>query len=198
MAVIILEGENKTGKSTLAKHIVKTYGFEYIPSAQPQGDPHKEYSAILDKIQSTGKDFVLDRFCHGEFVYGPIYRGESGMELVQLLDLEMRLKTQMNTVLIHCYDTYDNIKERFISEDEEFATTDKIKETLWRFENILKLSSLTTFKHHMSSEGDLFKNYLIDRIVEELMGIDKHQRQLKELQSENAFYKITNDGKRLQ
>lgn len=186
MAIIIIEGENKTGKSTLAKHLSETYEYIHHHCSQPEGDPYIEYLDILDMVKETGESYVLDRYCYGEFVYGPIYRGKSGLEIVQLLDIERILMTEFNSVLIHCHDTFENIEERFISENEESATVDKIEETLDRFEHIINLSSLIKFEHRMNSELDLFKDYAIDNIVEELLGMDKHQQQLKELQSQNA------------
>ena len=125
--VIIIEGENKCGKTTLASYIVENYGFGYIKCSQPKkGGPYKEYRGIIDRISKEPGNYVIDRFHLGEFVYGPIYRGSCGLSQGDFEDIEKRL-IELGTILIYCYDVENNIAKRFKEENEEFADVKKIK-----------------------------------------------------------------------
>lgn len=95
--LIIIEGADKTGKTTLAKAISKEFGYEYKHFGAPKGSPADEYMDFLLKLD---KPTVCDRFHLGELVYGPMLRGKTGITSLELVTLErvMRLK---QTILIH-------------------------------------------------------------------------------------------------
>ena len=97
MQVIILEGENKTGKTTLANFLKDKYGFKYVKCSQPKRDPYVEYIEIIKKIARSTSDVVIDRFIYGEFVYGPLYRGKSALTLSLIhIFLTFSLKVKIN------------------------------------------------------------------------------------------------------
>lgn len=170
--LVILEGENKTGKTTLAKYIKDEHGFKYIKVSQPGPDgPYKEYTNILKKIKA-GSNVVIDRFHLGEEVYGPLYRGSSGLTSEQFQDIENTLN-KMNAILIYCYDSEDNIAKRFKEENEEFADVKKITKTLDLYKNVLKKSRLIKYKHRMKGKMDLIKTKKIDKIIKKYLFIEK-------------------------
>ena len=152
MSIIILEGENKTGKTTIADLLHKKTGYKIYKSSQPGKNPFNEYMEVLDKIGN--KNAIIDRFHLGEFVYGPIYRGKCGLTMEQMKKIEDRL-LEKDSMLIYCYDTSANIHKRFISENEEFAKYDKVIATLFQYDNILKETRLPILKHRMKSERDI-------------------------------------------
>lgn len=160
MKVIILEGENKTGKTTLAKEF-QSHGFDYIKCSQPKGDPYIEYMNILKKIK---KDTVIDRFAYGELVYGPLYRGESKLSNEQLRNIEMKVMA-LGGVLIYCTDNPKNIEKRFKQENEEFADVKKIKKTISLYNKIFDKVLLKKYKHIMMSEYDILTNSKIWSIL---------------------------------
>lgn len=169
--VIVIEGENKTGKSTLSRHIV-SLGFKYIKVSQPGPlGAFKEYSDILLELEKGG-DFVLDRFYVGEQVYGPIYRGSSSLTGEQIIEIERRL-SKINTVMVYCYDSEKNIAKRFLQDGEEFADASKIKETLELFEKEMKKSILPVYRHKMNTKLDLEKTKEIDKIIKKYKYISK-------------------------
>lgn len=163
--IIILEGENKCGKTTLANYIVKQYGFKYIKCSQPKGDPYLEYMEIL---KSNKKNIVLDRFLIGEPVYGKLYRGKSGLSDAQIRNIELKALA-LNAFIIYCFDDVKNIAAKFDTEGEEFAKKRKIKMTLDLFERQLKKSILPIFRHKMLSKLDLLSTGLIDVIIKQKM-----------------------------
>lgn len=158
--IIILEGENKTGKSTICNYIVDHYDFDYVKCSQPKGDPYVEYMEILRRIEKSGKNTVIDRFLYGEFVYGPIYRGKSLLTETQKRNIELKALS-LNAHLIYCYDTVKNIKQRFLSEGEEFAKTKLIGETLRRFDEVIHNAIIPTTFHQMKTKDDLVMNEIV-------------------------------------
>src|ERR1700675_809922 len=93
----VIEGADKTGKTTLAKAIAKQLGYKYIHFSAPKGPPADEY---IDFLLALKRPTVCDRFHLGELVYGPLLRGKAGLTPLQLATIErvMRLK---QTIVIH-------------------------------------------------------------------------------------------------
>jgi len=88
---IIIEGADKTGKTTLANAIVKKFGSKYVHFGKPTKYPATEYA---EYALSTNGNVVLDRFYLGELVYGPLLRGKCGITPLEFVTLEriLRLK----------------------------------------------------------------------------------------------------------
>lgn len=150
MFYIILEGENKTGKSTLALELKKRFEEEkmtvdILKCSQPKKDAFKEY---IDKISESDKDIIIiDRFAYGELVYGPLYRGESQITYEQLKQIEKRISGR--AVIIYCWDMNSKITERFEEDKEEFADISKIEKTQMLYEKVIARASLPVIKYRM-------------------------------------------------
>lgn len=139
--IIVLEGADASGKSTLAKKLVEAFKGEYVKFSQPKRPPYDEYMDFLLKHEPT-KTYVLDRFMYGEMVYGPLLRGAAGMTMLDLNYLEMVLM-RFNHVVIHC-----NV--------ELGQNLFKLKE---RGDEFIKLEQLKTIKNGYVK---LFKQTLIE------------------------------------
>jgi len=171
--VIILEGCDKTGKSTLAQYIVEKYGFKLIKCSQPKkGEAYNEYTGIIEKISKGKENYVIDRMHLGEEVYGPIYRGRSELTQEQFQDIEKRLN-DLNTVLIYCYDREENIARRFIDDGETFTKTENIQDILDKYLVVVKKSALPKYRHKMKGQMDLIKNGEINKIIKKWLFIGK-------------------------
>ena len=75
MALVLLEGLDRTGKSTVAAYF-ETLGFEKIHmSAPPKGTTSDQYlQQMIDLISAAAtRDLVLDRTHYGELVWPQIY-----------------------------------------------------------------------------------------------------------------------------
>lgn len=118
--LIVIEGPDKTGKTTLAKAIAKKLGYEYVHFSAPKGSPADEYIDFLLKLK---KPTVCDRFHLGELVYGPMFRGKAGITPLELVTIErlMRLK---QTILIHAVTNMTLANQRLlVSKDHEVVDT---------------------------------------------------------------------------
>lgn len=154
--IIIIEGENKTGKSTLARYILEHHKFNYLKFSQPKRDPFDEYCDALTYTDKLDGNWIFDRFLIGEMVYGPLYRKKAGLDKKQYVFLLSELKKR-DAFVVYCHDTADNIAERFDLEKEDFAEKKKIKKTLDLFDKQLRKTEefLPIYYHRMKTENDL-------------------------------------------
>jgi thymidylate kinase len=88
---IIIEGADKTGKTTLSNAIRERFHSEYVHFGKPKKHPATEYA---EYALSNDGNLVLDRFYLGELVYGPLLRGKCGISPLEFATLEriLRLK----------------------------------------------------------------------------------------------------------
>jgi predicted ATPase len=75
MSVVVLEGPDGGGKTTLATSLMNK-GFDYVHCGPPEAgtDLLAHYLQILDSALNSQKDVVIDRLWLGERIYGPICR----------------------------------------------------------------------------------------------------------------------------
>jgi hypothetical protein len=103
--LIVIEGPNGAGKTTLATALA-LHATQYAPGADAMivhaappdpadRNPVDEYETQLLGMlpENTADALILDRWCLGELVYGPIYRGVSRLTEGALLHCEMVLET---------------------------------------------------------------------------------------------------------
>lgn len=135
---IILEGENKCGKTSLAKRLHNLTGWEIIHFGQPKKEPYIEY---VEFLLNRKEPAILDRFYLGEKVYGPLWRGKSELNEWQTRMIEMLLMAR-NSLNIYCETDEKTIIENFKKEQEEFAKAEQIPDILRYFRKAVKESRL--------------------------------------------------------
>lgn len=164
--IIILEGIDKTGKTTLANLISKRYGFEIVKCSQPKGDPYIEYMTKLH--QAEGKNVVFDRFYLGELAYGPVFRGKTQLSSEQCRNIELKAMSQ-GCIVIYCYDIPSKISERFKSDGETFAKDEHIQRLMELYSRSMLETNLPVIYHQMKTDHDMTKN--LKMIIDELKDI---------------------------
>ena len=123
MPVVILEGVNRTGKSTMCKWLSDT-GFSVLndDSIANVADSIKGAHAygglwattsVIKALSDKRINLAIDRFHLTEFVYGQVMRGYVPM---YVFDIDMVLK-EAGAKLILMTDTLDNVMERNPSKD---------------------------------------------------------------------------------
>ena len=135
--IIILEGPDLAGKSTLAQQYAETVKrFDITPHhihrgpLKPDRDPFEEYT-LTDHEKFLAKDpdhcLIVDRWYPSEMVYGPIFRKGTRVSLrdaielasrIPMEDARFRLLLPPVNLLIHRYEERgdDFIKKRHIYE----------------------------------------------------------------------------------
>jgi thymidylate kinase len=127
--IIILEGVDGTGKTTLAhelcdlaQQVTPGVNVTYLHAGPPDRHPLYEYEVPLQDVHPTRDLVVCDRWHLGELVYGPLYRGGSqlqgpGLRHIRLFlhrhgAVVVRLKEDIRTVTLRVSergDTYVNV-----------------------------------------------------------------------------------------
>lgn len=164
--IIIVEGENKTGKSTICDYVFNNYeSFQYKKFSQPKCDPYIEYMEMLKIVCERKDNWIFDRFFIGEPVYGQIYRGKSGLSQVQCRNIQLKLAS-LSTLIIYCFDSAENIIDRFKACGEKFAHEKYVVETLRLFDIQLNSLFLPYEKHQMKTKDDLLYTGVLDKLID--------------------------------
>lgn len=127
--MIIIEGCDKCGKTTLAEELRTRLSWPVVKFSQPAGDAYAEYHTALD---THLKPFIADRFHLGEAIYGPLYRMTPRPTIDAINRLEDRLIAR-DALLVLLWDDPDRIIARFAEAGETFARVNDVDEIMWGF-----------------------------------------------------------------
>jgi thymidylate kinase len=133
--LIILEGCDGTGKSTIAKNLANILDARIIHCTKETPNDFDFFREIIINAQDT--NIIADRFCYGQFVYQNIEeRNLSEFELEVLECLMLR----GNVKLIHVKAPIDVIEKRLAERNE--ITELKVKYIVEKFNLIFRSSLL--------------------------------------------------------
>lgn len=130
--VIILEGPDGGGKTTLAKQLVEE-GFVYRHEGPPPPgvDLVAHYLNLLNESIESTQDYVHDRLWLGERIYGPICRGidKIGLEGQNLFN---RIHTSNSVLHVICLPTFEvaleNYSNKIMEKNDYLKSMNKWKE----------------------------------------------------------------------
>lgn len=111
--IIVLEGPDGAGKSTLAQEFVRR-GFEYRYHDDPPKPGEDKFATYTKAILSVAptEDVVFDRFAPSEHVYGLVRRGETqiGIEQLRLIN---RLLYSRGAFTIFCLPPFATVEKNW-------------------------------------------------------------------------------------
>lgn len=128
--IIILEGPDGAGKSTLAEKISKQTGYRLLHRSQPKTEDDKrlmmeEYMRVIE----SGENCVFDRAWYSEMVYGPIMRNESIISYPDMYRLE-RMLAHRGALIIYCTSTVDKLWRRCTQRGEDYIMDNNTLENI--------------------------------------------------------------------
>jgi Thymidylate kinase len=154
--LILLEGVDGGGKSTLADRIAETFTFltEDDPNPPqvvrihkgkptPNLDAFQEYELPLERFDlrdlvTSKRDLVImDRWHAGEQPYGTIYRGNSRLDDAGLLHVELTLSSYGAVKVLAQPSDVELIKFRLRERGEDFLQPEHVDQ-VWRWYETLK------------------------------------------------------------
>jgi hypothetical protein len=162
--IILVEGPDCAGKSTLVKHLSAKFHFnEYKESLSykdrllPSYNGYDHYMSLTKTLLEDKKNYIIDRFHIGEVV-NPIIRkdGRNPLSVSQMIDIEKKLGRE--TMIINCAPSEEFIKKAFKERGEEVAKEEDIKYLLHLYQLFFYVSSIPT-KYEYSLEKD--PNYTV-------------------------------------
>ena len=118
--IIILEGPDGSGKTTLAKYFSDKLGYEIKHRSNPKTQKEKDemMQSYKDDIMNE-ENIIWDRGFHSELVYGPIKRDKTYISIDQMLELEKDLSIK-GTMVIYCTDEIQTLWKRCTSRGEAY------------------------------------------------------------------------------
>ena len=159
--LILVEGVDKSGKSSLIKELSQLLNYPIIKNSYKPRERSPEfiagvYAGIYRSLLScyTG-DIILDRSHITEVVYGRVIRDYDALLIKNWYIFEQN-HLQSKAVLFYMTASEDRLKERFERENEEYVKVGQIRRLQAAYSKYIGLSSLSTFQ--LSSENSMSYN----------------------------------------
>lgn len=159
--VIILEGPDGGGKTTLANHLRDRYGYQIRKTNQPRPgeDLFTSYTQSLMDALNDWRPSVFDRHYLGECIYGPIMRGEDRLGEMGRTLIERLCAANGVTVLI-CKPNYSTLVEAWeAKKGEDYLKTQ---------------GQLTAVNDAYQRQYDRLNNFLHESSPFRLYAYDRH------------------------
>lgn len=172
--VIIFEGTDFSGKSTIAKEFAKRLGIPYyknsaerVQKVQLQTKEMAKITApiVIDLLKLLDAKIVMDRFIASEWVYSQVDGREYDPDVLKILDQEL---AELDAITIICYKTdYIGYIDESTPEDRLPAILEKYREYA-QWSKIQQIVFLDTTDCDIERQlTDLFEmlQYEVERIV---------------------------------
>ena len=164
----IIEGSDKAGKSTLAKHLSEVYNLKCTHLSKPKTtDTFKEYSDMIDLIDGP---MIYDRSYLSEYVYATLWRGGCKITADQFKILDQKIMDKANDlqigiVLIYASAPLEVIKERCVREKEDLLQIDQIEKCQSLYQEIMAKTMLPKITYNSSVQKPENISELIKNII---------------------------------
>lgn len=146
--LVVLEGLDKTGKSTLAAALAEITGAELRHCSRPTRHPLEEYEADLDSYRpGSGDHVVYDRHAWGERVWPTIFERHSWYSDEMHLHVELFLRSR-GALMIHAVASPEAIVSRRTEDDLD---ADKVDLALSLFRDVRLRSLLPALRYDFES-----------------------------------------------
>lgn len=144
MSVVILEGIDGAGKSTLAESLAATFNAVIFPVGAPNNAQRAfaEYYHHLERTKMYPR-VIFDRFHWGSFVYGHLFREGCDLlpfEWYHLENLLMNRRAMVFHVAPEPQWAIENLNKRDTL--SEYEDSDKVRRASALFDEVRRLSSL--------------------------------------------------------
>jgi thymidylate kinase len=155
--LVIIEGVDGVGKSTLANRLAEATGATQLHASQPKSNALEEYVQPLhDYLPSTVQDaydcrfderhVVCDRWHLGELVYGPIYRGGTIFDGTDSLERVEAFLDAVGAVVVYMTERKDTVMRRWNERGEDFLQPEHYDEAIARYAQATRLSTLPVLR----------------------------------------------------
>lgn len=158
--LIIIDGVDKVGKTTLARKIateLKKRGCKpkILHAGPPKEHPIIEYEKSIQHYDPNNDDvLILDRWHWGEMVWPFVLGRPSEMLPETFHHIELFLMSR-GAVMIHAVGGVDAIKKRIREKNDDMITVDDAEDALKRFRDVAAHSFLPIAKHSIESPADV-------------------------------------------
>lgn len=145
--LIVLEGCDCTGKTTLARQLdtiireTSSRPIHHLHFGPPkERDPRREWLPPINDYRPGREHFIIDRLHIGDEVYGPLYRGERWLTDAGRREIDLVLYRK-GAVLVHTVANADVVHERMQQPDDsphaDVMRPDWIEQVLQSYEHVI-------------------------------------------------------------
>lgn len=136
--MIIFEGANGMGKTTMAHALCDLIDGEYVHRGPPESSALTEYVAPLAWYDTgCGKNIILDRWHFGEMVYGPSRRGKCLIDEQMYIDINEFL-ARRGAVVVYCHGSSVYAATRVELRDNTIVNHLQLARDMHDFERVLR------------------------------------------------------------
>lgn len=169
MFVLLFEGSEKVGKTTLARKLSKFIGVSYFKSCPPSTQEvtgnyediaFNNIKLIYDLLKTTQTPLIIDRLLASQFVYGTVMRGKTDVRKIKMYD--KLFARQLNAVIVYCECNLKNNERRF--KKEKIIAFDKVDKLKEKFHEYLKFTKCK--KIIVNTDKEIDESFL--DLIEEL------------------------------
>ena len=121
--IIIVEGPDRGGKSTLAQQLARQTGWPVEHRSKTENEEEKaRMMGEYVQIARSNRNVILDRCWYSEMVYGKVMRGQAYIDYPQMYALE-RLLASHGAIIIYCTGPKAPLWKRCTSRGEDYITS---------------------------------------------------------------------------
>lgn len=138
--IIIIEGPDGSGKTTLAETISRQTKYPIIHRSKPESEEEKKImmGEYLQVIKSN-KNAIFDRCWYSEMAYGPVMRDASVISYPQMYELEEML-AKNGAIIIYATGHKGALWQRCTRRGEDYVTSRNDFEAICaNFDEIMKV-----------------------------------------------------------
>lgn len=138
--ILIIEGPDGSGKTTLAEKLSKQTGYPIIHRTQPKTEEEKKLmmGEYLQTIRS-GKNMIFDRCWYSEMAYGPVMRDSSVISYPEMYELEEHL-AKYGAIIIYATGPKAALWQRCQKRGEDYITSrDDFNAICENFDKIMRV-----------------------------------------------------------
>jgi len=148
--LIVIEGVDGSGKSTLASDLSEIIGYENKVTSLHRGVPidHMlvEYeTALMPYYPMTGDSVICDRWHIGPDVYGPIKRGDQGLDPVIKWHIENYLAAK-GALIVYTEMALDGLLDRLNTRGEDYLSLDEVGPVVDLYREVIEKTTLPVYK----------------------------------------------------